>query len=126
MRAALALAAAPLAAFPAVCAGTTELWWSIAYVEGVNPEGLFPRRAIGANGSWPPPIDKIFRSPPSDGDRLIPQRGHSPLSNSANTSRARNGDSDANAELFLDGWEELRRGSCGAKRRSAHRQTDAA
>ncbi|KAH8110260.1 Fet3 protein [Phellopilus nigrolimitatus] len=60
MRAALALAAtaavgALLAALPAVRAGTTELWWNITYVEGVNPDGLFPRRAIGVNGSWPPP-----------------------------------------------------------------------
>ncbi|KAL5524740.1 FET3_1 [Sanghuangporus sanghuang] len=36
-------------------AGVSELWWNITYVENVNPDGLFPRRAIGVNGTWPPP-----------------------------------------------------------------------
>ncbi|KAJ3511135.1 hypothetical protein NMY22_g15747 [Coprinellus aureogranulatus] len=35
--------------------GVHEVWWDITYVEGVNPDGLFARRAIGVNGSWPPP-----------------------------------------------------------------------
>lgn len=40
-------------ASPAVLAGVTELWWNVTYVDGVNPDGLFPRRAIGVNGTWP-------------------------------------------------------------------------
>ncbi|KAH7105424.1 Fet3 protein [Auriculariales sp. MPI-PUGE-AT-0066] len=46
-----ALALAPLTAV----AATVELWWNITYVDGVNPDGLFARRAIGVNGTWPPP-----------------------------------------------------------------------
>lgn len=46
------LAAALLAVSP-VLAGVTELWWNITYVENVNPDGLFPRRVIGVNGTWP-------------------------------------------------------------------------
>lgn len=36
-----------------VLAGVTEAWWEITYVDNVNPDGLFPRRVIGVNGSWP-------------------------------------------------------------------------
>lgn len=36
-----------------VLAGTHEIWWNITYVEDVNPDGLFPRRVIGVNGTWP-------------------------------------------------------------------------
>jgi iron transport multicopper oxidase len=43
------LAAAPLS----VLAGVHELWWNITYVDNVNPDGLFPRRVIGINGTWP-------------------------------------------------------------------------
>ncbi|EEB86684.1 hypothetical protein MPER_16273, partial [Moniliophthora perniciosa FA553] len=38
-----------------VLAGVHEVWWNITYVEGVNPDGLAERRAIGVNGTWPPP-----------------------------------------------------------------------
>ncbi|ESK96308.1 multicopper oxidase [Moniliophthora roreri MCA 2997] len=38
-----------------VIAGVHEVWWNITYVEGVNPDGLAERRAIGVNGTWPPP-----------------------------------------------------------------------
>ncbi|KAK7036555.1 ferroxidase fet3 [Paramarasmius palmivorus] len=38
-----------------VLAGVHEVWWNITYVEGVNPDGLATRRAIGVNGTWPPP-----------------------------------------------------------------------
>jgi iron transport multicopper oxidase len=43
------LATAPLS----VLAGVQELWWNITYVENINPDGLFPRRVIGLNGTWP-------------------------------------------------------------------------
>ncbi|KAH9000834.1 Fet3 protein [Lactarius hatsudake] len=36
-------------------AGVTEVWWNITYVEDANPDGLFDRRVIGVNGTWPPP-----------------------------------------------------------------------
>ncbi|KAF9226367.1 Fet3 protein [Gyrodon lividus] len=36
-------------------AGVHELWWNITYVQNANPDGLFDRRVIGVNGSWPPP-----------------------------------------------------------------------
>ena len=29
--------------------------WRITYVDNVNPDGLFARRAIGINNTWPPP-----------------------------------------------------------------------
>ncbi|KAH9053032.1 ferroxidase [Lactarius vividus] len=38
-----------------VFAGVTEVWWNITYVENADPDGLFERRAIGVNGTWPPP-----------------------------------------------------------------------
>jgi iron transport multicopper oxidase len=40
---------------PPVFAGVTEVWWNITYVEDANPDGLFDRRVIGVNGTWPPP-----------------------------------------------------------------------
>ncbi|CCM05087.1 uncharacterized protein FIBRA_07294 [Fibroporia radiculosa] len=36
-------------------AGIKEMWWNVSYVENTNPDGLYPRRAIGVNGTWPPP-----------------------------------------------------------------------
>ncbi|KAG6872477.1 hypothetical protein C0995_009411 [Termitomyces sp. Mi166 len=41
-------------AVPAL-AGVHEIWWNLTWVENVNPDGLFERRAIGVNGTWPPP-----------------------------------------------------------------------
>ncbi|KAG6829746.1 hypothetical protein H0H92_003622 [Tricholoma furcatifolium] len=38
-----------------VIAGVQERWWNLTWVDNVNPDGLFPRRAIGVNGTWPPP-----------------------------------------------------------------------
>jgi iron transport multicopper oxidase len=49
LRALALLATAPLS----VLAGVQELWWNITYVENINPDGLFPRRVIGLNGTWP-------------------------------------------------------------------------
>ncbi|KAH9932264.1 Fet3 ferroxidase protein [Fomitopsis serialis] len=42
------------AASPAL-AGVKELWWNVTFVDDVNPDGLFPRTAVGVNGTWPPP-----------------------------------------------------------------------
>lgn len=36
-------------------AGVQEIWWNLTYVQNANPDGLFPRRVVGVNGSWPPP-----------------------------------------------------------------------
>lgn len=35
-------------------AGVKEYWWNLTYVQA-NPDGLFERRAVGVNGTWPPP-----------------------------------------------------------------------
>jgi iron transport multicopper oxidase len=43
------LAAAPLS----VLAAVHEVWWNITYVDNINPDGMFPRRVIGVNGTWP-------------------------------------------------------------------------
>ncbi|KAK4688038.1 iron transport multicopper oxidase, partial [Tremellales sp. Uapishka_1] len=44
-----------IAALPLLTlASATEHWWNISYAN-VNPDGLFERRVIGVNGSWPPP-----------------------------------------------------------------------
>nr|BAU94255.1 laccase [Pholiota microspora] len=40
---------------PRALAGVHELWWNITYVENASPDGLFERRVIGVNGTWPPP-----------------------------------------------------------------------
>jgi hypothetical protein len=34
-------------------AGVTEVWWNLTYVENANPDGLYERRVIGVNGTWP-------------------------------------------------------------------------
>ncbi|EKM75832.1 hypothetical protein AGABI1DRAFT_79402, partial [Agaricus bisporus var. burnettii JB137-S8] len=39
---------------PSVLAGVQEVWWDITYTNA-NPDGLFDRRVIGINGTWPPP-----------------------------------------------------------------------
>ncbi|KAF8217774.1 Fet3 protein [Mycena galopus ATCC 62051] len=44
-----------LLAAPHALAAVHEVWWNLTYVEDVNPDGLFPRRVIGVNGTWPPP-----------------------------------------------------------------------
>ncbi|KDQ60117.1 Ferroxidase [Jaapia argillacea MUCL 33604] len=44
-----------LASVAGVRAGVQELWWDITYVNNANPDGLFERRVIGVNGTWPPP-----------------------------------------------------------------------
>lgn len=45
-------AAATLAMAAPALAGVHELWWDITYVVA-NPDGLFERRVIGVNGTWP-------------------------------------------------------------------------
>lgn len=44
-----------LALAQCVVGAVHDVWWDITYVENVNPDGLFPRRAVGVNGTWPPP-----------------------------------------------------------------------
>lgn len=44
------LAALPLAAV--ANAAIIEHWWNISYAMA-NPDGLFERRVIGVNGTWP-------------------------------------------------------------------------
>lgn len=39
-----------------VQAADVTLDWNVGYVQDVNPDGKFPRRAIGINGQFPPPI----------------------------------------------------------------------
>ncbi|KIM42143.1 multicopper oxidase [Hebeloma cylindrosporum] len=36
-------------------AGVHEIWWNITYVENASPDGLFERRVVGVNNTWPPP-----------------------------------------------------------------------
>ncbi|KAJ7098323.1 Fet3 protein [Mycena epipterygia] len=45
----------PLLAAPHALAALHEVWWNLTYVPDINPDGLFPRRVIGVNGTWPPP-----------------------------------------------------------------------
>ncbi len=67
-----------------VLAGTKEVWWNITYVENANPDGLFQRRVIGVNNTWPCVILSqlviakikfiLFRPPPIEvesADRLV-------------------------------------------------------
>ncbi|EGF81564.1 hypothetical protein BATDEDRAFT_19293 [Batrachochytrium dendrobatidis JAM81] len=51
---------------PTVSAATVSLNWTISWIDNVNPDGLFPRRAIGVNGKWP--IDEIHAT---IGDTLV-------------------------------------------------------
>ncbi|KAG0707940.1 Fet3 ferroxidase [Suillus ampliporus] len=44
-----------LALLPPALAGIQEIWWNVTYVPDANPDGLFERRVIGVNGTWPPP-----------------------------------------------------------------------
>lgn len=39
------------AAAPAL-ASIHEIWWDITYLNA-NPDGLFERRVVGINGTWP-------------------------------------------------------------------------
>ena len=34
-------------------AGVQELWWNVTYVQNADPDGLYPRRVIGVNNTWP-------------------------------------------------------------------------
>ena len=44
-----------LASLSFVSAAEIVLDWSIGWVKNVNPDGKFPRRAVGVNGQWPLP-----------------------------------------------------------------------
>ncbi|PBK70630.1 Fet3 protein [Armillaria solidipes] len=39
-----------------VLAGVQEIWWNMTYVEDANPDGLFNRRVVGINNTWPIPV----------------------------------------------------------------------
>lgn len=39
-------------AMPAL-AGVHDVWWNLTYVENASPDGLFERRVIGVNNTWP-------------------------------------------------------------------------
>jgi len=58
------LFAASLATFSSTLAAnaTVEHYWNIGWVPSVNPDGLQDRRAIGVNGTWPPPIINVNAS----------------------------------------------------------------
>ncbi|PWN46548.1 putative iron transport multicopper oxidase [Violaceomyces palustris] len=43
-------------------AALVEHFWNIEWVDDVNPDGLYPRKAIGVNGSWPPPVINVNAS----------------------------------------------------------------
>lgn len=43
-------------------AALVEQWWDVGYVDNVNPDGRFPRRVIGVNGTWPPPLINVNSS----------------------------------------------------------------
>jgi iron transport multicopper oxidase len=50
------LYALPSSAFaPFVSGQTVRLDWTVSWIENVNPDGAFNRKAIGVNGRWPPP-----------------------------------------------------------------------
>lgn len=50
--------------FPTVAlAGVQERWWNVTYVQNANPDGLFPRRVIGINDTWPYAFRAILSSP---------------------------------------------------------------
>jgi len=36
-----------------VLAGVQEIWWNITYVDNANPDGLYERRVVGVNNTWP-------------------------------------------------------------------------
>ena len=49
MRSSLCLVVAAVPTFAAI----KDVFWDITYVDNVSPDGLFDRRAIGVNGTWP-------------------------------------------------------------------------
>ncbi|KAG9005058.1 ferroxidase fet3 [Tulasnella sp. 427] len=49
-----------LALASGVAADVREYWWNIDYTQA-NPDGLFERRVIGVNGTWPPPPIEVFK-----------------------------------------------------------------
>lgn len=49
----IAAALIPIYLATSVLAGVKEIWWNITYVEDANPDGLFERRVVGVNNTWP-------------------------------------------------------------------------
>lgn len=58
----LTLAAFGAALLASAKAAVVEQWWNVEWVDNVNPDGLQPRRVIGVNGTWPPPLININSS----------------------------------------------------------------
>ncbi|CAO1614394.1 unnamed protein product [Parajaminaea phylloscopi] len=57
-----AAATAAVVATTAAQAALVEQWWNVEWVNDVNPTGMQPRRVIGVNGTWPPPLININAS----------------------------------------------------------------
>lgn len=49
-------AALCLVASQGISAAQVTYNWTVDWVQDVNPDGLYSRRAIGVNGQYPPPI----------------------------------------------------------------------
>ncbi|KAK0472802.1 Fet3 protein [Armillaria novae-zelandiae] len=71
-----------------VFAGIQEVWWNITYVHGANPDGRYPRRVVGVNGTWPPPpidvepTDSLILHATNSLDRATTLHHHGMLFNS--------------------------------------------
>jgi iron transport multicopper oxidase len=48
-----------------ILAATVTYYWNITWVTA-NPDGQFPRRTIGVNGTWPLPVVEVNK-----GDQLV-------------------------------------------------------
>jgi iron transport multicopper oxidase len=56
----IAVTLIPIYLATSVLAGVKEIWWNITYVEGANPDGLFERRVVGVNNTWPYVISRLL------------------------------------------------------------------
>lgn len=60
------LASIALTLVSSVLAGSKEIWWNVTYVDDINPDGLYPRRVVGVNGTWPYALPRSFSPTHSD------------------------------------------------------------